>query len=330
VRLVVDSYARLISEILDFPRDSYHASFVTRVLRHQARSQELLSQDPSGSETQLKFLDEYDLGYHERRVRFLIAAFNWWYEADADLKSPSREQLDQAKQVVYDRLFEMKAITGELQSNKEFVDEVAAAFDTDAINNYELRQAEDIDVVIERSGDHLRKIRQKVKERIVARMPEIERKLYEDLVQLTGSWPPEARRDLLVRYIGFPYWDILVFPVEGLSDVAERDHVEVMRMSPLDATLLGDKSLAGVSLHHFGAFFSRRDREHDYLWGRLDAAERLISLLLDDPLRPGLRGPNEGECKRAFQAILDDERGTLNDAGQVITSLQSRVQDLSD
>ena len=30
--------------------------------------------------------------------------------------------------------------------------------------------------------------------------------------------------DLLVRYLGFPFWDVLLYPVQALSDVGERDH----------------------------------------------------------------------------------------------------------
>jgi hypothetical protein len=56
-------------------------------------------------------------------------------------------------------------------------------------------------------------------------------------------------------------------------------------MSPEEATALsteGAAKLEGVKLHHFGAFFNREGRERDYLWGRLDTAERLIDLLLGD------------------------------------------------
>ena len=57
-------------------------------------------------------------------------------------------------------------------------------------------------------------------------------------------------------------------------------------MSPRDAKLLPPldpskpKQLAGFEKMHFGAFFDRAGRENDYLWGRLDGAERLIGLVL--------------------------------------------------
>jgi hypothetical protein len=67
--------------------------------------------------------------------------------------------------------------------------------------------------------------------------------------------------------------------------------VEVLRVSPLDVGLLRvppdpehpdapPVKLKGVAAGHFGAFFQRPWRENDYLWGRLDAVERLIWLLI--------------------------------------------------
>src|SRR5439155_1872045 len=104
--------------------------------------------------------------------------------------------------------------------------------------------------------------------------------LYKRLAELTQDWPKERRWDLLVRYLGFPFWDVLLYPIQALSDVGEQDRVEVIRMSPLDAHLLrpgpGEEKVKGIARHHFGAFFSRADRENDYLWGRLDGAEHLV------------------------------------------------------
>ena len=40
-----------------------------------------------------------------------------------------------------------------------------------------------------------------------------------------------------------------------------------------------DDKLAGVELAHFGAFLKRSWRANDWMWGRLDAAERLVRLV---------------------------------------------------
>ena len=43
------------------------------------------------------------------------------------------------------------------------------------------------------------------------------------------------------------------------------------------ASLKGHTKLVGAESHHFGAFLSRSGREQDYLWGRLDGAERELA-----------------------------------------------------
>ena len=133
--------------------------------------------------------------------------------------------------------------------------------------------------------------------------------------------------DLFARYLGFPFWDIVVYPIQALAGVDERDHVEVVRISPLDARLLskdGPRKLKGIGLHHFAAFFKRSYRENDYLWGRLDAAERLMALLLDDPMKPGLEAP-AAECRLLFEAILREEAPTLSAVRDVVADVRQRV-----
>ena len=65
---------------------------------------------------------------------------------------------------------------------------------------------------------------------------------------------------------------------------------------------------------HFGAFFRRSWRENDYLWGRLDGAERLLWLLGD---------PSDQSAKAAFQAIAAEEEPSLTKASALI----KRVKD---
>ena len=62
----------------------------------------------------------------------------------------------------------------------------------------------------------------------------------------------------------------------------EFDDIKVDRLSPEDSLSLraaGGGQLKGALFNAFGAFFSRAFREHDYLWGRLHGAERLIDIV---------------------------------------------------
>jgi Protein of unknown function (DUF3376) len=90
-------------------------------------------------------------------------------------------------------------------------------------------------------------------------------------------------------------------------------------------TIRQEGKLKGVSFHHFSAFFRRDYRENDYLWGRLDAAERLIALLLDDPEKPGLSKADPQECQKAFRAILDIEERSLRKIPGLLRHLRQKI-----
>jgi hypothetical protein len=151
--------------------------------------------------------------------------------------------------------------------------------------------------------------------------------LYSGLLQLTEGWSDERRWDLLVRYLGFPFWDVLLYPIQALSDVGERDHVEIVRLSPRDSHRIpveGDpnqKKLIGAQKGHFGAFLSRRGREQDYLWGRLDGAERLIGILLAG-------APDEDKkrwCDEAFRAILEEDERAVTKASDLVRRVRETI-----
>ncbi|CAN5675205.1 hypothetical protein BH23DEI1_BH23DEI1_14650 [soil metagenome] len=99
----------------------------------------------------------------------------------------------------------------------------------------------------------------------------------------------------LDSFDGFERFDLIRFPVLRTADVGdELSRVDVHRISPVDATAIVDEraaepgeratyaKLAGTMLGSFGAFFERRWREDDNLWGRLDGAERLVTSLVAD------------------------------------------------
>lgn len=149
--------------------------------------------------------------------------------------------------------------------------------------------------------------------------------LYADLAKRTQDWNEQRKWGLLTRYLAFEFWDLLLYPVQELSDVGERDTVEVVRLSPRDAKRIpphpnARKKLVGAGQHHFGAFLSDRGgREEDYLWGRLDGAERLINVLLrDSPDKD-----KERWCKAAFSAILEEDEQAVPNASALVRHVRS-------
>jgi patatin-related protein len=126
-------------------------------------------------------------------------------------------------------------------------------------------------------------------------------------------------------YLRFDSFDQISFPLYYDTGTGEPSTVEVVRVSPQDATHLIDESsdalhrrkLAGTALGNFGAFLDRRWRLNDIMWGRLDGAERLIEVLLPmaDPatvmVRNELIALAHGRILR--EALVPEGHGTLTE-----------------
>src|SRR5690606_753235 len=121
----------------------------------------------------------------------------------------------------------------------------------------------------------------------------------------------EIRTELLHAYVGFPFFDVLTLPLNKWQDLDDVDTVLVDRISPEDARTLREggapATLMGRDLGYFAAFFSRRARENDYLWGRLHAADRLVDIVAS-AAPPSLAINREDLKRRLFHVILETER----------------------
>ena len=119
---------------------------------------------------------------------------------------------------------------------------------------------------------------------------------------------------------------MLLYPVQALSDVGERDKVEIVRISPRDANRIpveGDperSKLVGAEKHHFGAFLSDRGREQDYLWGRLDGAERLSG-----SCSRAAEADEQRWCNEAFRAILDEDEQAVPKASKLVQHVRETI-----
>ena len=108
------------------------------------------------------------------------------------------------------------------------------------------------------------------------------------------SKPPNRQQDpreyLSYYYQNYDEYDRIIFPIIYGTEIGESAQVDIIRISPEDATALINErqsdcyKLAGTALGHFGAFLDPLWRRNDIMWGRLDGAERIITALLpDDP-----------------------------------------------
>lgn len=153
------------------------------------------------------------------------------------------------------------------------------------------------DAVAETFGDALRANSQLVRQLTSGELP--------DLLDTVTARGVQAERAAFILQplahvcLNYELYDSVRFPFTyGIAD--EENLVEIIRVSPQDARSLIDETgpgdgtrrgdepnpgktrrkLAGVELHHFGGFFERHWRKNDLIWGRLDAAERLIETIL--------------------------------------------------
>ena len=111
-------------------------------------------------------------------------------------------------------------------------------------------------------------------------------------------------------YDAFEAFDLLLYPLEFGTAIAETNPVEILRISPVDAHLPADatdedRDLRGKRINHFGAFFDLEWRKHDMLWGRLNAAEILIRSLVPRAATPA---PLIDEAHRKIVAEFAAER----------------------
>ncbi|HET6351813.1 MAG TPA: patatin-like protein [Coriobacteriia bacterium] len=132
--------------------------------------------------------------------------------------------------------------------------------------------------------------------------------------------PSSVGQWLIWRYYRYyETYDVTAFPMLSVgTDIGdELCEIHLHRISPQDAKSVVNEEdrrhkLAGDALGHFGAFFGEDFRLNDLLWGRLDGAERLITMLIDDievePAsdRANLEAIKEELVTRAHERILWD------------------------
>ncbi|MDQ3815870.1 MAG: DUF3376 domain-containing protein, partial [Armatimonadota bacterium] len=80
--------------------------------------------------------------------------------------------------------------------------------------------------------------------------------------------------------------DVFLFPIERAADLANRNYIELVQISPRDVQIgLSAKDamhkLAGDVLGNFGGFLKSSWRANDILWGRLDASGAILETMLD-------------------------------------------------
>ena len=280
----------------------------------------------------VKFLRQFDRQFRLRRVRFVIRQVNELYgKVDAPgFEGLVSDDLDRLKAALYDMLATLPEVTSTSLGNAERKDlavvsamaSIKGMSETGSDGPPKLSIAEAMDGPMQAIQKHL----------------DLERHtaLIDDtIVTFCCSLLPEpAWRLVLDAYVGFPVWDVLTFNLTNWRQLGEFNEIRVDRMSHQEAPSLpfgrGDRQLKGLNFNHFGAFFSRSFRAHDYLWGRLHAMDRLIDIVMDAARLEGagLDIHVQALKQQAIRNILEAEEEHLPEVWDLIQTLKAEAEEL--
>ena len=291
----------------------------------------------------MQFIRDLDLEYSKRRLQFVLSGVSWLYRDLGTEGTPTRQQLDAVKERLSVAVGKLEWLSSGAGFAAEVLDGVSTCFGEERLRKHLERHRFDTASFLREHADELDSLNEALRTFVKTELTTFTPDLYRDLLALTAHWPEgeattKIRRDLLIRYLAFPIWDALLYPLQAYTDVNERDAVRVARMSPVDSTLLkpvGAIKVLGAQLGHAYAFFSLKARENDYLWGRLDAAERMVRLLLSETTSDGrfVSGLEHTDykrwCKRVFDAILEEEKAHLPTIADDVEALVETVASAS-
>lgn len=259
----------------------------------------------------IPFFRKYDVDYRVRRMRFLIKRLNRHLQQDPQLAS--KDAFAKLKTHIYDSIARYRQ-----RWQPEFYRSAPISGDTDALMDTVAKQMalEDLDF----DEDEM-------------------------LAAAINAIDDEATRKMLFHaYVGFSFYDVLTLPMTAHTDLMEIDEIRVDRISPIDCnrqhitdedpgadeepqnTVENGQELMGAKLFNFGAFFSRKARENDYIWGRIHAANRLVDFVADAAGTPGLMDDikaNKLRRKLALSIINAEAKHTV-ESEELIDQLRQK------
>jgi patatin-related protein len=327
---LIDSLADATCTLCRYPPESNQAMLTRRIWRAWAEGRGLFSQALATPGAQAELLDPLDVNFALRRVRFTLAGVNWLYEPPSDARDSSasaarawpgpeqRAELDLGKRQLWDAVRDLQGLLTDAFGRHG--DGVQACFPEAELAGHLKQHGLDAQAWLTAHEGAIDQLVAALREELWPRLGELVAAIYKSVQALAD------RKDLRMRYAGFVLFDAHLYPIEYSAGVGERDRVDVMRLSPRECNLLSWPSpkVKGRELAHFGAFTNREWRESDYLAGRLDGAERMISLLVgeeDETARRSWSG-------RAFRAILEEERAHLRSSAKLIGDLDAQAAQL--
>ena len=323
--------SRVVSEIID--AWALHKGIVYE--RADSEALEFESQTAEHLPAWVKYLLAFDVKYRVRRMHFLITGQNRLYQLIDEDRFAGLDPLviDRLKREFYGRLDALRRREDAGFYSRE-VRELAADIFPAAPSGAEIRHLEAYAAAF--VEQHVAKLDRLIEQLAAEIDLDASTREIDDLLASLdpAAWHPEARREVLVNYLGFPFWDVLTFPMTRAREIGELNEILIDRISPQDARTLsgfdGIERLKGIGFGHFAAFLSRAYRENDYLLGRLHALDRLIDIVCDaagvDPKANGI--DVLALKKRGFAAIIAAEEPHLSHSRDLIAALRRSISEI--
>ncbi len=244
------------------------------------------------------FLDRFDVTFRIRRLQFVIRRLN--QHGQERLTDRARDAIDEFKPVAYRFLTRFYEFRRALSRSRLF---------DDALIERLYVAARQIPLERHAAGELLKALSGALN------LTALDRELdqaFQVFADLLGNDP--LRHAFLADYVGFPIYDVLLYAPSG-EDLGPDPltPIQVARVSPQDSVSLEGafSGLKSKSLMGFLGFFNREYREHDYLWGRLNGADRLVDIVAS--VAPGVFTDEELEVykRRLFEIIVAREKRRL-------------------
>jgi patatin-related protein len=338
VRLRLTSVRAMLAELVATHRGAtLHSPLgeaISAVVDAWAEQSGLQFGDLEVSRSWWSFLNQFDLDFFRRRVHFLIEGQNRLYQRldQPELAAADPAAVDRLKQRFYEELDRLNSAAANVLGDEDSRERVEHLFQAAPVERGSDTLVPFARRFVERHGAELETLVERT-----ARLLDLEsHRLALDglMTELNEGWPAEARREVLVNYLGFPFWDVLTLPLMTWRETGEFNRILVDRLSPEDAYSLapysGARSLKGSRLGRFAGFLSRPYRENDYLLGRLHALDRLVDIVCNSAgLDPAVNRQRIAAWKaKGFTAILDAEEMHLPNSAELIFGLRGVVERL--
>lgn len=264
---------------------------------------------------EIDFLKTFDVDFRIRRLRFVIRRLNQLYtlaRRDRDVEDQT-ERLDELKTTLYGLIESAQRRWQGAFFSAEDAEVVRTAY-VDAAQNEQAAAT-----VMNRLGEAMG----------LVQLDEAIDEVF--AVMVLNYIPASLRRDLFSAYLGFSFYDVMIFPMAQHEEFAELEEILIDRISPADAVAIrpggATQTLRGTAMRKFAGFFNRAYRENDYVWGRLNAADRLVDILLGAAEDAELSHDIDADAfkQRLFTAILDAEEPFLTADPALIPSLRKEI-----